>query len=214
MKRCAQCGTQMDPSAGICRECGSKVHLQEGEPLPRALQSERFRRWIVRAMMTGVVLGGVLIFANQLLRTYNPIIAEQPTVAMTAVASDERINSVSVKAHMEGGFITISLNEVKEHLLVCFFDPDGKQEIPLIAYITPTGKLVTAMSISEHCGSRDFYLQGNDIHCSNCPSYWNMASLEAYACCARYYPDPLPSSLVGDRIRIDARIVRQWQSRL
>ncbi|MBE0558175.1 MAG: DUF2318 domain-containing protein, partial [Proteobacteria bacterium] len=165
-------------------------------------------------LMAVIVVGGMAIFADQLLRTYHPVIADQPVVAMTTVYPDTRIPSFPVTAEMEDGFITISINDVKEHRLVRFFDPEGKQQIPIIAYVTPTGKLVTAMSTSEQCGSKDFYLQGNNINCANCASYWNMSSMEAYACCARYYPDPLPSMLVGDKVRIDPAIVRTWGSRL
>ncbi|HEX9615363.1 MAG TPA: Fe-S-containing protein, partial [Bacteroidota bacterium] len=76
------------------------------------------------------------------------------------------------------------------------------------------GKLVTAMSKSEHCGSTDFYLSGNNIHCASCGSYWNMASMEAYACCQRYYPDPVPSVVSGDMVLIESIVVRGWKSRL
>jgi uncharacterized membrane protein len=164
--------------------------------------------------MAVVVVGGVAIFGEQLLRTYHPIIGDQPVVAMTTAYGEERISSVPVTATMEDGFIAVSINDVKEHRLVRFFDPEGQQEIPMIAFITPTGKLVTAMSTSERCGATDFYLQGNDIHCTNCDSYWNMSSLEAYACCARHYPDPFPSTLSGDKIRIDPHLIRTWESRL
>lgn len=172
------------------------------------------RRWIVWGLIAAVVTGGVFIFAEQLLRTYHPVISDQPVVAMATVYSDEKVPSTPVVARMADGSIAIALNDVKEHRLVRFFDPEGLQEIPMIAYITPTGKLVTAMSTSEQCGSRDFYLQGNNIHCAQCASYWNMSSLEAYACCARYYPDPFPSVLEGDKVRIDPATVRTWKSRL
>jgi len=70
------------------------------------------------------------------------------------------------------------------------------------------------MSKSEHCGSTDFFLSGNNIHCAQCPSYWNMASMEAYACCQKFFPDPIPSRVVGEEIRIDAAVARNWKSRL
>lgn len=164
-------------------------------------------------MVVGVIVMGIGFFLNQLLRTYHPVIERQPDVAMATMYRDERIPSTMVEAKMNQGFITVSLKAVLEKKLVRFFDPEGMQDIPMIAYVTPQGKLVTAMSKSEQCGSTDFYLSGNDIHCA-CGSYWNMASMEAYACCARFYPDPFPSTVSGDEVRIDPAIIRNWKSRL
>lgn len=211
---CTQCGSSLDAGTAVCRVCGSKASPTVPDAEPQVASAVSTRRWVVRGVIAAIVIGGILIFADQLLRTYHPVVSDQPVVAMTTVYSETRIPSVQVDALMENGFITISLNDVKNHKLVRFFDPEGKQQIPMIAYVTPTGKLVTAMSTSEHCGSRDFYLQGNNIHCANCASYWNMSSLEAYACCARYYPDPIPSAVSGDRVRIDPSRVRTWESRL
>jgi len=116
-------------------------------------------------------------------------------------------------AAVEGEDLTIPLNAVLSNKIVRFFDPAGEQHVPLIAYVTPEGKIVTAMSISENCQSTDFYLKGHNIHCANCPSYWNMSSLEAYACCQMFYPDPIPSRLENGKIRINAATVRAWKTR-
>ena len=211
---CPQCGSAREEGATVCGVCGSQIQARRDEMHPHDAPKRNLSHWVVRSVIVVVVLGGVAIFADQLLRTYHPVVADQPVVAMTTVYQDTRIPSVPITAVMEKGTIAISLKDVKEHRLVRFFDPEGKQQIPLIAYITPTGKLVTAMSTSEHCGSKDFYLQGNNIHCTNCASYWNMSSFEAYACCARYYPDPIPSQVSGDQVLIDAAKVRTWGSRL
>lgn len=211
---CLQCGSVIEGATNVCGVCGSKVQVRPADPDVPAVAGSGIRKWIIRGLMALVVVIGVAVFANQLLRTYHPVIDDQPVVAMAAVYGDERITSVPVAASMEGEFITIPFGAVKEHKLVRFFDPEGLQQIPMIAYISPTGKLVTAMSSSEHCGSTDFFLQGNNIHCANCASYWNMSSLEAYACCARYYPDPIPSTVVGEVVRIEAATIRRWESRL
>ena len=209
---CSQCGSALERASEVCSVCGTRRQARPEEPA--APTAPGTRRWIIRAAIVLFVIVGVAVFADQLLRTYHPVIDDQPVVAMATVYGDEPVASVPVAATMEGEFITIPFNDVKQHKLVRFFDPEGQQQIPMIAYITPTGKLVTAMSSSEHCGSTDFYLRGNNIHCTNCASYWNMASLEAYACCARYYPDPFPSTVVGDKVRIEAATIRRWESRL
>lgn len=215
MIHCKQCGTEMKEDVRICPTCGSTMKIQEDPGLEEKGGGRGgMKRWMVKGIVMMVIVGGLGVFLNQLLRTYNPVIAAQPTVALPTMYHEDKISSTNIDAAMKDGFITIPLRTVTEKKLVRFFDPQGVQSIPMIAYITPQGKLVTAMSKSEQCGSEDFYLSGNDIHCAVCPSYWNMASLEAYACCQRYYPDPFPSTVGGDEVRIDPAMIRRWKSRL
>jgi hypothetical protein len=132
---------------------------------------------------------------------------------MRSESADGKISSTLIQARVEGSFIIVSLNEVVRNRIVRFYDPESRQTIPILAYITPSGRLVTAMSLSEGCRSTDFYLEGENIHCANCPSYWNASSLEAYACCQKYFPDPIESTILGDELRLEATRVRQWQAR-
>lgn len=211
---CRKCGSVVKSEMRFCPVCGSTIQLQQD-----ALQSElpvknpQVKRWVIRGAIIVVLVVGIGAFLNQLLRTFHPVIEKQPDVAMVTMYRDEQIRSTPVEAVMVGGKIGVPLRTVQEHKLVRFFDPEKQQEVPIIAYITPQGKLVTAMSKSEQCGSTDFYLSGNNIHCASCGSYWNMASMEAYACCQRFFPDPIPSSVSGDMVVIDPAAVRQWRSR-
>lgn len=215
MMKCKQCGSSVSEAEQYCPTCGSTFRSEESGIFQNVAEKKRsVKRWAIRGGLIVVLVGGIGIFLDQLLRTYHPVIERQPTVAMVSVYGDTQVRSTAIEATMKDGFITIPLLAVREHRLVRFFDPGMIQEVPMIAYVTPQGKLVTAMSKSEHCGSTDFFLSGNNIHCASCPSYWNMASLEAYACCQKFFPDPIQSTVTGDKIRIDATHVRNWKSRL
>jgi len=214
MKKCRQCGSEMQEHVKACPTCGSTLIAEDSAPGSSTMPKLSAKRWVIRLSLIAVLLVGIGAFLDQLLRTYHPVIESQPTVAMVTMYRDEQVRSTPIEAVMQQGNIAIPLKLIQEYKLVRFFDPEGIQETPLIAYITPQGKLVTAMSKSEHCGSTDFYLSGNNIHCASCGSYWNMASMEAYACCQRYYPDPIPSTVQGDMVLIEPSAVRQWQSRL
>lgn len=212
--RCRKCGSETTNDMRFCPVCGSTLQLQQDAVRPEVpVKNPRVKRWVIRAAIIGVLVVGIGGFLNQLLRTFHPVIENQPDVAMVTMYRDDQIRSTPVEAMMVGGKIGIPLRSVQEHKLVRFFDPEKVQELPMIAYVTPQGKLVTAMSKSEQCGSTDFYLSGDNIHCATCGSYWNMASMEAYACCQRFFPDPIPSSVSGDMVVIDPAAVRQWQSR-
>ena len=214
MTTCRQCGSEMQEGVKVCPTCGSTLTASGTGSAQAALPGVSVRQWAIRLTLGAVLIIGVGAFVDQLLRTYHPVIEHQPTVAMVTMYRDEQIRSTSVEAIMQQGNIAVPLKLIQEHKLVRFFDPEGIQEVPMIAYVTPQGKLVTAMSKSEHCGSTDFYLSGNNIHCASCASYWNMASMEAYACCQRYYPDPVPSVVSGEMVLIEPVVVRGWKSRL
>lgn len=210
---CRECGTENRQEARFCSMCGSRLENDGSDRSAHASPRSTRKRYVAIGTILVVAIG-VYAFMDQLLRTYHPVIEDQPTVAMTSVYEDEQIHSTPVQASMKDGMIALPLKLVLEHRIVRFSDPQGIQPVPILAYVTPQGKLVTAMSKSENCGSTDFFLKGNNIHCASCPSYWNMSSMEAYACCPRYYPDPIPSTVVNDEIRIPTANVRNWQSRL
>ncbi len=212
--QCQQCGTSVQEGARFCPQCGSAILRTETETHAPARKKLR-KKWVIAGLMVVVLALGLSSFLRVLFREYHPVIADQPSVVVAIdYGVTQNIPSTMIEARMDQGFIVIPLKAVTDHKLVRFFDPEHVQQVPLIAYITPEGKVVTAMSISENCRSTDFYLEGHNIHCAACPSYWNMSSLEAYACCQKFYPDPIPSTLANNEIRIDARVVRSWKSRI
>jgi preprotein translocase subunit Sec61beta len=170
---------------------------------------------LVTKVLLGVALiTGLLYFAFTLTRNYHPIIADQPSVGYGTTPGQNKIQSRTITARIDRDDIVVDIETVTGSGLIRFFDPEGIQTVPIIAYVTPRGKIVTAMSISESCRSTDFFLQGNTIHCASCPSYWHMESLEAYACCQKYYPDPIASSVERGILRIPLQTVRNWRTRV
>lgn len=210
LKQCPSCGSGVAPEAAFCPQCGTRF---AEDPGPVAANRRSRSGWIFRAGIVAVFVVGVLSFYRDAFRAYHPVIEKQPDVLQVKNYGNEKIPSSPVQAKIEGPFLIVSLNEVKEKRIVRFVDPENKQSVPMLAYITPSGRLVTAMSLSENCRSTDFYLEGENIHCANCPSYWNASSLEAYACCQKFYPDPIPSTVLGDEVRIELSKIRSWQAR-
>jgi uncharacterized Zn ribbon protein len=213
-KHCRACGAEVTEEMRYCPDCGTALKTVEtAEERPRKDVKPK-TKWIAFGLTIVVLAAGFSVYFGVLFREFHPVIAQQPSVVVPIeYGLTQKIPSQMITARMDRGFIVIPLQRILDLKLVRFYDPEGIQKIPLIAYITPEGKIVTAMSKSENCQSEDFYLEGHNIHCASCPSYWNMSSLEAYACCQRFYPDPIPSTLVGDEVRIDAQLVRQWHPR-
>ncbi len=208
---CTQCGTKLTESQKFCTNCGHPVEDATAQSKTAAPNKSSL---FLKLFLAGILLAGLAYFAFTLTRNYHPIIADQPSIGYGTNPGQGKITSYKTSARMDGNYIIIAVEEVTKHGIIRFDDPEGKQTAPVIAYITPRGKIVTAMSISESCRSTDFYLQGNNIHCASCPSYWNMESLEAYACCQKYYPDPIPSVVERGILRINKDVVQQWRTRL
>jgi hypothetical protein len=209
---CSACGSETDAASGFCNVCGTAVEKSGTVARPERAAPPLARRWLIRGVLALVLATGLWMFYRYAFRDYHPVIAAQPVVSVPSAPAG-KIESTLIEARQEGPFIIVPVSEVARRRIVRFFDPSGRQTVPILAYVTPAGRLVTAMSLSENCQSQDFYLEGENIHCAHCPSYWNASSLEAYACCQKYFPDPIPSTVLGDELRIDADVVRRWQPR-
>lgn len=205
---CPKCGSEQLSSAIVCLQCGTT--LKEITQTPQ----QRMIKRISLIILTAVLISGVGYFFATIGRSFHPVIDHQPTVGYGVQLSAEKLMSSMMQATVDGKDIVISGELVKNYRIIRIMDPEGVQSVPVLIYLTPRGKIVTAMSISESCRSNDFYLEGENIHCANCPSYWNMESLEAYACCQKYYPAPIPSTFSDGLIRIDKQAVQQWRTRL
>ena len=209
---CTQCGASVSLSQKFCSHCGNpNDHYQDK---PSAPSPKRKSMLIPKIVLAAVFISGILYFSFTLTRNYHPVIADQPSTGFGTTPGTSKVSSKKITASIDGNDIVINVESVTSMGLVRFEDPEGIQSVPIIAYVTPRGKIVTAMSISESCRSNDFYLQGNNIHCASCPSYWHMESLEAYACCQKYYPDPIPSTIERGILRISKNTVRDWRTRI
>ena len=209
MARCRQCGSELDTTARFCPSCGGAAGGEKAEAAPAVSPVRRAGMVLIPLAL----LAGGVVFWRYLHPSAHPVIAEQPRVAESAVATDT-VGMTDIAVREEGDDLVFPLAAVREHRLVRFEYKGGKTPRSVLAYVEPAGRLVTAISLSEHCGSTEFTIGGGQIRCAQCPSRWDMATMEAYACCAKYYPDPIPSRVTGDEVRIRKSAVREWAGRL
>jgi len=205
---CPQCGSQQLSTAVVCLQCGTVLKVIEPSSQQRNIKIASV------IILAGVLIAGIGSFFATIGRTYHPVIADQPSVGYGISAASGKIMSNKISATIDGNDIVVPAEKVMNYRIVRINDPEGKQTVPILIYVTPRGKVVTAMSISESCRSDDFFLDGNNIHCAHCPSYWDIESLEAYACCQKYYPDPIPSTISAGMVRINKQVVQNWRTRL
>ena len=134
----------------------------------------------------------------------------------------ERDNySESIRKHGQGrcecqkGAVEVPLDLVKNEKLVSFeyLRPDGR--IPLLAYITPAGKLVTAVGVCEPCRSTRFHIEGNHMVCNSCFTRWDLETLKGISGgCLNYPPDTLPHEIQGGQLTIKEMDLKNWKPRV
>jgi len=218
MAQCTSCGSDLSGSPRFCPACGSPVDRKEsthdGSPTETGQPKKSFKGGAIAFLLIAEV--GLGIYFSVINPSENDIIKTQPMVEQPFNYDSNFVEMVDIHAREEGADLVIPLSAVKEAKLVRFKYAGGKTDRYVMAYIAPNGKLVTAMSISDHCGSTEFKIKDNQIYCAHCPSHWDMLTMEAYACCAPYYPDPIPSrvDLAKDEIRVKKEVINNWAGRL
>ncbi len=161
-----------------------------------------------------VLLLGIGLFFWYVNPSTHPVIAAQPVVEEPFRYDTSFVFMKDIDVSQEGDDLVFSLDDLKKYRLIRFEYETPKTKRFVLAYLAPDGRAVTAISVSEHCGSTEFKISGSMIYCARCPSKWDMMTMEAYACCAKYYPDPIPSKIEGNEVHIAKEAVEKWAGRL
>jgi uncharacterized membrane protein len=120
-----------------------------------------------------------------------------------------------IHAKVEKGIISIPLEVLKEKKMVRFEYENNGFRIPLLAYVAPSGRVVTAVSMCEPCRSTRFHINDKKIVCNACATEWNLETLKGIqGGCLNYPPDVILSTIEKDRIQIDEKIVTHWKPRV
>lgn len=125
------------------------------------------------------------------------------------------LEQTPIEAKVSAGKVSVSLGDVKKYKIVAFdYNKNGKQ-VPLIAYITPSGRLFTASSMCEPCRSNKFHIEPDGtLTCNACGTKWDLESIQGISGgCPNYPPQEMKSSVAGDKILLDESVIVAWQPR-
>ncbi|MFI5253392.1 MAG: Fe-S-containing protein [Bacteroidota bacterium] len=225
IRKCPSCQRVITGDEVYCPQCGavlSAVSVSRAlpDPIPSAARAVKHpmtrKSKVVYTLVAASLFTGFLYFyVVNLPGKPNPLIENQPTVAMAAAYAGEPLEQQDITATVENGFITIPLTVVLDKKIVAFDYNAGTTIIPLMAFINTNGKLVTAIRLCEPCNSKKFRIEGNILACGNCETQWRLNNLEGLqGNCQKYPPAPIPSEVVNDVVRIDENVVRSWKIRM
>lgn len=212
---CKNCGNQLKEGSKFCPQCGTTITAPEPVVRAKPATKPRIQPRVVGVVFAGIVLAfGLTTFFREIMREAHPVISAQPVVSEPIDYTNARIEMVDIPSRVENGKIIFSLDDVRRYRLVRIHYKGRLIDVPVLAYISGEGKLVTAISRSEPSNATTFSIEGTTIKSDNCAANWELDNLKPNACCPRYPPDPIPSVVVGNEVHIEEKVVANWKSRL
>ena len=216
MKACPKCQTKNQDSSNFCKKCGFQLSGSSFQDKKEKVLGEKRRkpyRIPISLAVFAIVLVGVGYWIIDGNTGSNPKVSTQPKLNEKVDYAGQSVRMTDIQAKVENGKITIPLNELKEKKMVRFeYQGNG---VPLLAYLAPSGRVVTAVSMCEPCRSTRFHINDKKIVCNACGTEWNLETLKGIqGGCLNYPPDVIPSTVEKDRIQIDEKIITQWRPRV
>ncbi len=127
------------------------------------------------------------------------------------------VSMTPVEPVIAGDEIRIPFSEVEEMGIVYFeVANDEGFLVPLMAYITPSGRIFAGSSMCEPCLGRTFSLAGETLVCDNCRTTYTIESHEFISgsvACGSYPPVNMQATLQGDMLIIPLQEVLEWRIR-
>lgn len=224
--KCVSCGTVLRADSRFCPQCGTPAPSSppslesSNEKIPSAASTVR-HPMTRRAKLLYGVFGALILsvfsytFVTFMLDRPHPVIERQPVIAMPTMYAGQVLTLQPIESRVANGKVIVRLNDLLEKKMVEFQYVSPLITVPLLAYISPEGKLVTSFRYCEPCGSKSFSAEGMELHCGACETKWSFVNLEGIqGSCQKYPPEPIPSEVVGDEIHIDEKLVANWKLRL
>jgi len=218
MKACPKCREENEESNRFCKKCGlelSDTSFQHKKEKVLGAKKGRPSWSLILLIVVVIALGGIAYWLIQGNTGASPKVSSQPKVSGKVDYSGQTIKMTDVMAKVENGKIMIPVDVVKEKKIVRF-EYEGKGlNIPLLAYLTMAGRVVTAISMCEPCKSTRFHIKDKSMVCNACYTEWNLETLKGISGgCMNYPPEVIPNTVEKDSIVIDEKVVINWKPRV
>lgn len=220
---CTNCGGELREGVKFCSVCGIRLNEQQmreqnteqGAPLMHKKGMSKQAKGLYTLAGVAIFASFLWAFVSHIGDQPHPVIEKQQTVAMYTAYTDQKISQSPVEVRVQNGKIIIPLSVVLEKKIVEFEYDSPTTVVPLLAYISNEGKLVTSIRFCEPCNSKSFEIESKELLCGNCTTRWSLNNLKGISgSCQKYPPAPIPSEIVGNEIQIDEKYAREWRLRI
>jgi uncharacterized protein YbaR (Trm112 family) len=127
------------------------------------------------------------------------------------------VSMTRVTPVVENEQVKIPLAEIDRNNIVYFeLENDQGTLVPLMAYITPSGRLFAGSSMCEPCRGRTFSLAGETLVCDNCRTTYTIEDhrfISGATICGSYAPVYMNPVVTDGMVVIDQQEVLSWRIR-
>ena len=127
------------------------------------------------------------------------------------------ISMTEIEPVIEGDQIIIPLELVDSNSIINFeMENDAGLMVPMMAYITPSGRLFAGSSMCEPCGGRTFSLAGETMVCDTCRTTYTIEDhqfISGSPACGSYPPVNMNPIVENGMIKIPLAEVLKWRIR-
>ncbi|PKM50488.1 MAG: hypothetical protein CVV02_11145 [Firmicutes bacterium HGW-Firmicutes-7] len=128
------------------------------------------------------------------------------------------ISMTTINPELQEGKVVFPLEEVDNNNILYFeLENDENVLVPIMAYITPSGRLFVGSSMCEPCRGRTFSLAGETIVCDTCKTTYNIETHEFISgapACGKLPPINMNPKVENGNVIIDYNEILNWRIRV
>ncbi|MCL6472699.1 MAG: DUF2318 domain-containing protein [Firmicutes bacterium] len=137
-----------------------------------------------------------------------------PAKLTEPIKYDKTIEPLDIKPEVKDGKVLINVGDVISSRMVYFeyTRPSDNQVIPMLAYIKPSGRLFTGVSLCPPCQAKKQHFESDNLlTCNSCGTKRDPETQAGISGACKLYPlDEMPHKLVGDKIEIAEADLAKW----
>lgn len=141
----------------------------------------------------------------------NPVLEERSYIG-------EFVSMTVIEATLDGEWLTIPLAAVDDYGIVYFeAENDEGFQVPLMAYVGPSGRVFAGSSMCEPCRGRTFSLAGETLVCDACRTTYTIEEHEFISgspVCGKYPPVSMDPVVEEGLIKIPLENILNWRIRV
>jgi hypothetical protein len=217
MKACPSCQEKNHDRSTFSTKCGFQLSNQSFDDKRKKVVEGRRKSFLAPVLLTLIASSIIWILYLMLSteRKLGPKLSLEPKIRERIDHSGKTLKMTDIQVRVDQGNILIPVDVLTRNRLVRFEYEANGVKYPLLAYVTPSGRVVTAISTCEPCRSTRFHINGEKLICDACYTEWDLETLKGIqGGCLNYPPDAIPSRIDKDHIAIDEKVVVQWRPRV
>lgn len=178
-------------------------------------QSTRRNWYLVGGL--GMIVVVTVAFGLQRTRTPDPAGPWGDPVAAQRSYVGRFISMTAIEPTIDDDWVTLPLSVVADKNIVSFSVANSAgYMVPMMAYLSPSGRLFAGSSMCEPCRGRTFSLAGETLVCDTCRTTYTIEDhrfLSGSFACGQYPPVYMEPVVADGMIRIPRNHVLNWTIR-